>query len=116
MRQHENATHELDLPLAAVPRFDLPDRTYYLLQGQLSAMAGLRYPDDDGWKNPDLFWPDDRSWFAATDADFWSLYVGGSTAFTSALSRKVNTPWEFVNRAQPLPMKTARRDRLRTAR
>ena len=90
--------------LAEVPRFALPERTYYLVQGPLSALAGLRYPDDHGWKNPDLFWPDDRSWFAATDVDFWSLYVGGSTEFTSELSRRVNTAWEFVDRDQPLPI------------
>lgn len=65
---------------------------------------GLRYPDDDVWKNPDLFWPDDRSWFAATDVDLWSLYVGGITAFTIELSRRVSTPWEFADRAQPLPI------------
>lgn len=106
--RHRNAARERNArigpALATVPRFELPDRTYYLLQGPLSALVGLRYPDDDGWKNPDLFWPDDRSWFAATDVDFWSLYVGGSTEFTSELSRRVNTPWEFVERDQPLPI------------
>jgi hypothetical protein len=90
--------------LAEVPQFALPDRTYYLFQGPLAALTGLRYPDDDGWKNPDLFWPDDRSWFAATDVDFWSLYVGGSTKFTSELSRRVNTPWESADRDHPLPI------------
>ena len=89
--------------LAEVPRFALPDRTYYLVQGSLSALVGLRYPDDDGWRNPDLFWPDDRSWFVATDVDFWSLYVGGSNEFTSELSHRVNTAWEFVDRDEPLP-------------
>jgi len=87
-----------------VPRFELPDRTYYLLQGPLSALVGLRYPDDDGWTNPDLFWPDHGSRFAVADVDFWSLYVGGSTEFTSGLSRRVNTPWEFVDRDQPVPI------------
>lgn len=82
--------------LAEVPRFDLPDRTYYLLQGPLRALAGSRYPDDEVRKNPDLFWPDDYSWFAATDVDFWSLYVGGSTELTNELSRRVNTPWEVA--------------------
>ncbi len=90
--------------LAAVPRFALPERTYYLVQGSLSALVGLRYPDEDGWRNPDLFWPDDRSWFVATDVDFWSLYVGGSNAFTSELSHRVNTAWEFVDRDEPLPI------------
>lgn len=101
--RHVNETHELDLPLRRFHGFELPDRTYYLSEGELSALGGLRYPDDDGWRNPDLFWPD-RSWFAATDVDFWSLYVGGSTEFTSELSRRVNTSWEFVDRDRPLPI------------
>lgn len=68
------------------------------------ALAGLRYPDIDGWKKPDLFWPDDRSGFAATDVDFCSLYVGGSTAFTDELAGRVTTPWEFVDSDDPLPI------------
>ena len=92
--------------LATVPRFDLPgrDRTYYLMHGPLSAMTELRYPDDDGWRNPDLFWPNDRSWFAATDVDFWSLYVGGSTALTRELATRASTPCEFVDHGDRLPI------------
>ena len=90
--------------LASVPRFDLPDRAYYLVHGPLSAMTELRYPDFDGWRNPDLFWPNDRSWFAATDVDFWSLYVGGSKAFTSELATNVSTPCEFVGNGDRLPI------------
>jgi hypothetical protein len=41
--------------LAAVPRIALDDRSYFLLEGPLSGLNGLRYPDDDGWRNPDLF-------------------------------------------------------------
>ncbi len=90
--------------LASVPRFALPDRAHYLVHGPLSAMTELRYPDDEDWRNPDLFWPDDRSWFAATDVDFWSLYVGGSTAFTSELATNVSTPCEFVDNDDRLPI------------
>lgn len=90
--------------LAAVPRFDLPDRAYYLTSGPLSAMTGLRYPDVHGWRNPDLFWPNDRSWFAATDVDFWSLYVGGSKAFTSDLATRSPTRCEFVDPDDRLPI------------
>jgi hypothetical protein len=89
--------------LADVPRFDLPDRSYYLTYGPLSATTELRYPDDVGWRNPDLFWPNDRSWFAATDVDFWSLYVGGSRAFTSDLATRSPTLSEFVDNDDRLP-------------
>ena len=92
--------------LASVPRFDLSrvQRAYYLIRGPLSAMTRLRYPDDEGWRNPDLFWPNDRSWFAATDVDFWSLYVGGSKAFTSQLATYASTPCEFVDNDDHLPI------------
>ncbi|WP_395155478.1 hypothetical protein [Ilumatobacter sp.] len=53
----------------------MPNRDDYLLTAKVSAMMALRYPDDDDWHNPDLFWPDDRRWFVATDVDFWSLCV-----------------------------------------
>ena len=89
--------------LAAIPRFGLPGRAYYLTQGPLSAMADLRYPDFDGWRNPDLFWPHDRSWFAATDVDFWSLYVGGSETFTNELAARASTPCTSVHHHDRLP-------------
>jgi hypothetical protein len=79
------------------PRFHLPNRTYYLLSGSVSAVAELRYPDSlTEWRNPDLFWPDDRRWFVATDVDFWSLYVGGDDGFIADLSNSVPTSTELV--------------------
>jgi hypothetical protein len=89
--------------LAAIPRFALPGRAYYLTHGPLSAMADLRYPDVDGWRNPDLFWPHDRTWFAATDVDFWSLYVGGSETFTNELAARASTPCTSVHYHDRLP-------------
>ena len=66
-------------------------------------MADLRYPDVDGWRNPDLFWPNDRTWFAATDVDFWSLYVGGSETFTNELAARASTPCTSVGYHDRLP-------------
>jgi hypothetical protein len=40
----------------------------YLLEGPVSAVTQLCHPEPSGeWRNPDLFWPDDRRWFVATD-------------------------------------------------
>lgn len=88
--------------LRAVPRFDLPNRAYYLLEGPLAAVAELREPGDRSrWQRPDLFWPDDSAWHVATDVDFWSLYVAGSEDFvadivvavpTSAVDVTLDTP------------------------
>ena len=82
--------------LNAVPRFDLPHRAYYLMEGPLTAVDGLRYPGVDGWRNPDLIWPDDRRWFVATDVDFWSLYIGGDDDFITELRSNVPTRSEIV--------------------
>jgi hypothetical protein len=82
--------------LGQVPRFDLPNRTYYLLQGPVTAATQLRHPEPLGeWRNPDLFWPDDRRWFVATDVDFWSLYIGGDD-FITELASNVPTRTQIV--------------------
>ena len=90
------------LELATVPRFALPDRTYYLMEGPVAAVVGMRDPVTGHWRNPDLFWPDDRRWFVATDVDFWSLDIRGSNDFIADLARSVATPTETVTLATPL--------------
>jgi hypothetical protein len=45
--------------LRQVPRFDLPNRTYYLLAGPVAAATRLHDPGSlSDWRRPDLFWPD----------------------------------------------------------
>jgi hypothetical protein len=89
--------------LAQVPRFDMLHRTYYLLDGPLAAVARLRDPGSPSeWRNPDLFWPDDRRWFVATDVDFWSLYVGGDSDFITELVEVVPTHTDLVTLDRPL--------------
>lgn len=61
------------------------------MEGPVTAIDGLRYPGDDGWRNPDLLWPDDHRWFVATDVDFWSLYVGGDNDLVAELANSVRT-------------------------
>jgi hypothetical protein len=83
--------------LRQVPRFDLPDRTYYLLAGPVAAATRLQEPGSSrGWCRPDLFWPDDRRWFVATDVDFWSLHIGGDVDLISEVAAAVPTPTELV--------------------
>ncbi len=83
-------------------RFDRPGRTYYLSTGPVRAVTASRYPDAPDWRNPDLFWPDDRRWFVATDVDFWSLYIGGSSSFISEIAESVATPCAPVELDAPL--------------
>jgi len=86
----------IGVALDSIPRFEVSHRAYYLLEGTVAAVTLLSYPGFDGWRNPDLFWPDDRRWFIATDVDFWSLYVGGEHDFIGELARHVSTRCEFV--------------------
>lgn len=94
--ENERRTTEIRRELAAVPRFEAPHRTYYLVTGAVSAVDRVRYPSDNDWRNPDLWWPDDRSWFVATDVDCWALYVGGSDDFIAEIAHHVGTPVEPV--------------------
>lgn len=96
-KEDERRNAAIRAALGRLPRFHLPNRTYYLLGGSVSAVAELRYPDSSTeWRNPDLFWPDDRRWFVATDVDFWSLYVGGDDDVIADLSDSVPTSTEIV--------------------
>jgi hypothetical protein len=83
-------------------RFDLPNRTDHLLEGAVSAVTQLRHPGSSAWRNPDLFWPDRREWFVATDVDFWALYVGGDGDFIGEVAARVPTRTEIVELDHPL--------------
>jgi hypothetical protein len=87
---------EIRTALSRIPRIERPDRTYYLVKGPVRAVSGLHYPDRDDWRHPDLFWPDDRKWFVATDVDFWSLYIGGSSGFIDQIVASAPTDCEPV--------------------
>lgn len=94
-----------DDDLAQVAQFDLPHRRYYLVTGGVGAAATLvrpgRYPAPV-FRSPDLWWPDDRSWFVATDTDLPWSYVGADDAVCSALAasfpeRTRTVPWTAWN-------------------
>jgi hypothetical protein len=76
-RRNETVRREL----AEVPTFDLPDRRYHLLRGPLTAASRIARPTGSGHQAADLWWPEDRSWFVATDTDLDWVYVGGTAAF-----------------------------------
>ena len=56
---------------------ELPHRSYLLLVGALPAALQI------GWgplrQSPNLFWPADHAWCAATELDFDSTLLGGTT-------------------------------------
>jgi len=89
-RRDDRHRRELARELGQIPRLHLPQRSYYLLTGAVSAAAGILEP----WslqrgQAPDLWWPDDRAWFVATDTDLSWLYVGGTGDLTDDLSAKL---------------------------
>jgi len=57
----------------STPRLDLPGRDYFLFQG--SAYSAIITLQGFG---PNIWWPQDKAWFVATDIDLQSTYVGGS--------------------------------------
>jgi hypothetical protein len=101
--ENEQRNMAIRSELGSVPRFAMPHRTYYLVTGAASAVTELRDPAEPGsWQRPDLFWPDDRAWFVATDVDVWSLFVGGDDDFLTEVADRVPTHTEFVPRDRPL--------------
>jgi len=66
----------------------LPGRDYLLLAGPLDAALQLGYRPRPEWflpQSPSIFWPSDRAWFTATEVDFDSTLVGGSSELVAAL-------------------------------
>lgn len=66
----------------------LPDRDYVLLAGPLSGAARILEPGMSKIvksQSPNLFWPEDRTWFVASEIDFDSTLVGGSADLIKAI-------------------------------
>jgi hypothetical protein len=66
------------------PRVHHPGRDYLLLSGPLPAALRLG-PDRFEPQSPNIFWPADRAWCVASEIDFDSTLVGGSTALVNAI-------------------------------
>lgn len=72
----------------AAPRLALPDRTYLLLAGPLDAARALTEHARNGvpsTQSPQLIWPEDHAWCAATEIDLDSTVVGGTRALVDAV-------------------------------
>ncbi len=61
------------------PRFELPSRGYFLLEGRIDAITESAYAEEHyRYQSASLWWPDDQAWCVATDVDLESTYIGGS--------------------------------------
>ncbi|MEX0755508.1 MAG: hypothetical protein WD556_10405 [Actinomycetota bacterium] len=76
--------------LAEIPRVDLANRSYYLFSGAIDAVPRLTRALG---QSPNLWWPEDRSWFVSTEIEGFSTYVGGDERHIAALmdSRDLET-------------------------
>lgn len=72
------------------PRLQLPDRAYLLLTGPLAAALQIGWqhgPHSFAPQSPNLFWPADHAWCVASEIDFDSTLVGGTTELVDAVLR-----------------------------
>ena len=64
-------------------RVELPGRKYVLYRGAID--RALQSPDPLLDQSPNLWWPDDRAWFVASEIDFAWTYVGGEDGLIAGL-------------------------------
>ena len=62
------------------PTLEIPgaDRKYFILRGPLDGV--MSFYEWIWYQSPNLWWPEDRAWFVATEIDFNNTFVGGSAA------------------------------------
>lgn len=77
---------DLGLPpgLGEAPTVSLPGRRYFLYRGAIDVV--LRFEFFAGLpQTPNLWWPEDRAWFVASEIDFDSTVVGCTRSCAEAL-------------------------------
>lgn len=83
---HDAGWASVGRELDAIPHVALPARTYHLIAGSVVDVVHLVQPTRrDTWQRPDLWWPEDRGWFVATDVDFWQTYIGADASTIAAI-------------------------------
>lgn len=88
MAAYRQRAHEQDEVLRGTPRVEAENRAYFLFRGPLSTADS--FIQFEPWhQSPNLWWPDDRAWFVATEIYSHSTYVGSSHA---CLERILATP------------------------
>jgi hypothetical protein len=67
------------------PLLELPmGRNHLVLTGPLSAIDQITRRSN-WWRAPNLIWPADRTWYVASEVDFDSTLVGGSSELIEAI-------------------------------
>lgn len=86
LQEYRSWKRSLRLPIPR--RLELPGRAYYLFTGPIEGIGETFLVERHSWapwQSANLWWPDDRAWFVATEIDFMSTYVGGSRPCIDAI-------------------------------
>ena len=70
--------------LAAAPTVSLPNREYFLYRGPIDVVPRFEHLPGH-LQTPNMWWPEDRAWFVATEIDFDSTLVACTRACGAAL-------------------------------
>ena len=88
--------------LDRMPSVVLPHRRYHLFAGAVTDATELQRPGSPLGFAPDLWWPDDRAWFVATDTDLSWTCLGASAEVCEAIAGDLPPRrWRVVERATP---------------
>ena len=66
-------------------RVQLPSRNYLLYSGTIDRALETPMDPFPFDQSPNLWWPEDRAWFVATEIDFDSTFVGGDNGLIAEL-------------------------------
>ena len=66
-------------------RVQLPSRNYLLYSGTIDRALETPMDPFPFDQSPNLWWPEDRAWFVATEIDFDSTFVGGDKGLIAEL-------------------------------
>ena len=76
------------IDVSRLPTFATPGREYYLFRAPVEQAPHIhdecsRSGGDSA--GPNLWWPDDRAWFVASEIDLTSTYVGGTNELIESI-------------------------------
>lgn len=104
-------------PTVDSPDLILPGRDYLIGRGPLTGAADItvHWPGEVwiGQQSPNVFWPQDRAWFVASEIDFDSTLIGGSDYLMNELAA---TPGLEIWPVQPGDSLTIDADHINTPR
>jgi hypothetical protein len=66
--------------LRRAPRFDVPNRRYFLLEGPVDAVTETTNQAGIWHQSANIWWPNDRAWCVATEIDLNTTYIACAEA------------------------------------